>query len=226
MQAPPDRVIHDALHAARQSPCAKSHRGVVVFGPYHGATESDVIHLAYGSGWNGPPPGFACDGSAACRASCRHLCEHAEARAVRAAMDCAQFKPLELVHVKADAAGQLVAGSGPSCAPCSRLILDSGIIAGVWLYEAMPESWCPHRDEPRTECMFCQGIDCIANGGKCDASDIGPCPHDVLQRHGTLPIVEARWRRYTADQFHELSLRASGLPVIRAAPVNASGSSR
>lgn len=219
---PPLHVIVDALHAARESPCAKSHRGSVLFKP--GARMG--MPLVYGIGHNGPPSGFACDSSAVCRAKCRYLCEHAEARAVRGALEYSHVAPFDLVHVKADSTGQLVAGDGPSCAPCSRLILDCGIVAGVWLYEATPESWCPHLDEPSTECTFCQGIDCIANGGKCDASDVGSCPHDVLQRHGSLPIVEARWRRYTADQFHEISLRASGLPVIRSAPVSASGSSR
>lgn len=214
MLAPPDEIIYDALQIAREKRCMKSHRGAVVF-------RTGIPPLVYGLGYNGPPPGFACDGSAACRAACRHLCEHAEARAVRHALEYAQRDPFDLVHVKADAAGQLVAGGGPSCAPCSRLILDSRIIAGVWLYETMPEEWCPHLDMLRVNCPLCQGDGCA----RChpDPGHRPHCDHDVLDRHHGYPTVDARWRRYTADEFHERSLRASKLPVIR---VSASGSSR
>lgn len=149
------------------------------------------------------------------------ICEHAEARAIRQAMIGDRFeclRPLsDLVHVKVVhgplADGKLVAGGGPSCVQCSRLIVDVGFIAGVWLHEATPEEWCPHVDLPRTECTFCQGVDCIANGGKCEASDSGPCPHDVLERHGEMPTVDARWRRYTAADFHRVTLRNLGIEV-------------
>ncbi len=216
MTAPPDHAVLEAVITARRSPCSKSRRGAAVFAQNVGTAVTGSFHVVYGTGTNGPPPGFACDGTPACRLACRFTCEHAEARAVRHAADFAGgagIGPMELVHVKIGERGELVSGGGPSCVPCSRMLLDSRIIVAVWLYEQMPEEWCPHRDALRTACTFCQGVDCIADRGKCDTP--GPCAHDVLERHGNLPIVGARWRRYEVDRFHELSLIASNLPVIR-----------
>lgn len=83
-----------------------------------------------------------CDGSS-CRPSCGKVCVHAEVRAIRSAIAHASaargvptttLDDCELVHVKVDDAGNLVAGGGPSCWQCSREILDVGL-RGVWLYE-------------------------------------------------------------------------------------------
>lgn len=172
---PPPEMVDEALRHARQRACAKSYRGSVVYGIAFDGSAAD-----HGHGHNGPPRGFACDGSEACRKACRYLCEHAEARAVREAIEYAHFGPFDLVHVKADAAGELVAGGGPSCAACSRLILDVGFIAGVWLYEMNRQ---------------------LDTSPELDGSGVF--------------VERPAWRRYTADQFHEISLRASGLPVIR-----------
>jgi hypothetical protein len=44
---------------------------------------------------------------------------------------------LELVHVELASDGGVVACDGPSCANCSKHIVDCGFVVGVWLYEAM-----------------------------------------------------------------------------------------
>lgn len=170
------------------------------------------------TGRNCQPAPFVCDGgSPRCREVCGKRCVHAERRALDGMLSMlGGFVPqvdrepsdLDLVHVKLGTDGRVIAGGGPSCWQCSREILDVGI-GGVWLYEAMPEEWCPHTDMPRTECSFCQGADCIADRGKCDTP--GPCDHDVIDRHGGLPVVTARWRRYGAEEFHRVTLRNCGM---------------
>jgi deoxycytidylate deaminase len=200
--APPVQAIAKAVEMAMQSPCAKSRRGAVVFDPSMGSLIS--------GGWNAPPSGRECDGSKACRESCARRCLHAEATALRwvylLAMrgdrsEVAAVKRLELVHVKV--VDGLVAGGGPSCASCSMDILNSGI-AAVWLFQTMPEEWCPHLDMLRKKCPLCQGE-------ACDLCHPGPgrphCDHDVLDRHHGHPIIDARWRRYTAVEFDRISRR-------------------
>jgi deoxycytidylate deaminase len=114
---------HDALDAAvvaaRQSPCAKSQRGVVVFTRSHGVL---------GSGWNSPPAPFRCDGSPACRAACNKLAVHAEMAALHAIRrDGARSRgDLEMLHVKVTD-GVPVPSGGPSCWQCSREVLASGV---------------------------------------------------------------------------------------------------
>ena len=155
-----DALSH-ATAIARMSPCKKSKRGVLVFnrrGPL-------------GGGFNGPPPGFICDGSQECRAACPKVCNHAEARALLEALSFARRSPTEpldivlhgaeLLHIKV-VDGEPVPSGPPSCWQCSRLILDCGI-SKVWLVHA-----------------------------------------DGL-------------KIYTADEFHEATLRECGLPVIREA---------
>lgn len=155
-----DALSH-ATAIARMSPCKKSKRGVLVFnrrGPL-------------GGGFNGPPPGFVCDGSPECRAACPKVCNHAEARALLEALSFARRSPTEpldivlhgaeLLHIKV-VDGEPVPSGPPSCWQCSRLILDCGI-SKVWLVHA-----------------------------------------DGL-------------KSYTADEFHEATLRECGLPVIREA---------
>ena len=148
IEAPPDYVIEAARLAAIQSPCAKSKRGVVLFNPeqaerelrWHGAVDSTdrltfrATHVIISSGFNGPPPPYECKNSMVCRGSCRDVCLHAEQRAIIAALGCDDVGDLELVHVKV-IDGQVVAGGGPSCLQCSKLVAEVGI-RGVWLFEA------------------------------------------------------------------------------------------
>lgn len=149
---------HDALEiavrVAAQSPCAKSKRGVVVFrrcGP-------SMVRGVVRSGFNAPPPGFACDGSAECRAACSKLCIHAEMNAIRAIETYGQ--DFEMLHVEV-VDGAPVPSDYPSCWQCSRMILASRI---PWMWLLLATGLC----------------------------------------------------RYPADEFHELTLRNCGLPVIHA----------
>lgn len=117
--SPTEALVH-AVDAARRSPCAKSKRGVVVFRPDGG------FHF---TACNGPPTGFACNGSDACRGSCNKVAVHAEERAIRLAGFHADGA--ELLHVKV-VDGEAVPSGAPSCWQCSRVVVDSGI-AAVWL---------------------------------------------------------------------------------------------
>lgn len=142
MTKPIESCIAAARHAATLSPCAKSNRGAVVFDPNTGRI--------VGRGWNHQPIGYACDGSAACRAACGELCIHAEDAAIRAVpsnllLD-GQMHGLDLVHVKV-VDGQVVPGGGPSCWQCSRLVVDVGI-KGVWLYELHEIAYLPSDPVP------------------------------------------------------------------------------
>jgi len=120
-------ALRDAIEAGRQSPCAKSKRGVVIFR----RTGRDIL----GTGFNAPPPGFTCDGSETCRAACSNVAVHAEQAAL---IDAHRHRrPLggaEMIHIKI-VDGQPVAGGGPSCPDCSKLILQAGL-GIVWLLEA------------------------------------------------------------------------------------------
>jgi len=203
---PPQAVIDAALKAAREGrahgACAKSSRGAVVFSRTHGGI--------WGVGYNAPPAPFQCSGTEACRKSCGRLAVHAEQAAIVAAMPCfarLKLSPVEMVHVKIDEGGALVAGGPPSCEQCSKLILHAEISA-MWLFEATPSDWCPHLDRAAVDCTLCQGEDCE----RC-VRGVGDlrCEHDVLERHGTLPVVGGRWRRYTAEDFHRATLRNLGL---------------
>lgn len=121
----PEAALDIAAKVAAIYPlCRKSQRGVTIFHPDSG----DSIYAV-----NGPPKGFRCDGSAACRASCRDVAVHAEARAILYAGERGfqLRKGWELLHVKV-ADGALVPSGPPSCVRCSALILESGI-AKVWL---------------------------------------------------------------------------------------------
>jgi deoxycytidylate deaminase len=120
LREPPAHIVQLAVEAATCSPC-RSKRGVAIF---NGA---DLVTVGY----NYKPRGFDCDGSSACKATCREQAVHAE----QAALITAPWPVLgaEMLHVKA-VDGALVASGGPSCVQCSKLILSSGI-AGMWLYE-------------------------------------------------------------------------------------------
>lgn len=194
---PPDKAVEHALDAARQSPCAKSKRGVSAY-IFDTARDGRLFSKAF---FNGPAAGF-CDASDFCKASCSKRCVHAEMRAVRS-LTCPEL--FCLVHVKVDENGKLLAGHGPSCWQCSREILDAKI-EGVWLYEQTPSNWCPHEDVVVTACLLCQGEACQL----CPPS--APfCEHDVLDRHGDLPLVPARWRYYPAAEFHRRSLETCSI---------------
>lgn len=138
----PQTVIDEALALARSSPCAKSHRGAVVF-----QRLSDTANIL-GRGFNGPPIGHECGGAVwGCLSHCNKVAVHAEQRAIRDAARMTSGVPLslvkaELVHVKADlSTGALVAGGGPSCWQCSREVADVGL-AAVWLHQMTCKPGC------------------------------------------------------------------------------------
>ena len=112
-----------AIGQAGCSPC-RSQRGAVVFS---GEAGGIVIQ---GRGHNHLVAPFACDKSAACKASCRMNAVHAEQMALVNAGPRA--RGCDLLHVKI-VDGQLVASGGPSCVQCSKLAVQTGI-AGVWLF--------------------------------------------------------------------------------------------
>lgn len=122
-----ERMATMAVRAGDRSTCTKSKRGVVIFD--HAV--SKLLSLA----WNSPPAPFFCDGSEACRAACGRVAVHAEERAILHALaHGATLKGASLLHVKV-VRGEAVASGPPSCAQCSRLILEMGI-ARVWLLHA------------------------------------------------------------------------------------------
>lgn len=155
---PPDEAISRAIEAAKLSPCAKSKRGVALFYELDNEPEVDAdtgirTHTTrpwiVATGQNSGPwphysdePAHSCDGSATCRAMCRHACVHAEARAVlefdglSPTQRCS--KTLQLVHVKV-VDGELVAGGPPSCWPCANLLVEHGRVETIWLYEDLWE---------------------------------------------------------------------------------------
>lgn len=135
--APPDVMINMAVGIGGRSPCAKSKRGAVIYQP-------DYPDMIIGFACNSMPEPFTCSGSETCREACSKRCVHAEQRAIfSAAAPRAIFTGTgnpaggiagaHLVHAKV-VNGELVAGGGPSCWQCSRMVLDVGL-GGVWLYE-------------------------------------------------------------------------------------------
>jgi hypothetical protein len=132
MKEPPIHVIRRAVVVAGQSHpgrCVKSYRGAVVFDP-----SSGMIH---GWGYNSPPIPMRCTGSPECRAHCALICEHAEGRAIRMALQSMRLTDehqLHLVHVKISDNGRIAPSGRPSCVQCSRVVLEIKGLAGVWLY--------------------------------------------------------------------------------------------
>lgn len=129
---PPEWVVERAIAAARRSPCAKSRRGAILWDPRFPKAP------AIAEGFNGPPMGD-CTRDDVCREVCGRVCAHAEARALYGSKGPASPtapRYLDLLHVKVDDAGDLVAGGPPSCLPCARTILDVGCVDGMWLYES------------------------------------------------------------------------------------------
>ena len=115
---PPKYAIDLAVEVSQWSPC-RSKRGSVIF-----SGDSMIAH-----GHNYKPKGFECDGSEACKATCRTEAIHAEQHALLYAR-CA--RGAEMLHVKT-VLGHLVPSGGPSCVQCSKLGLAAGV-AGIWLY--------------------------------------------------------------------------------------------
>lgn len=128
--APPDWVVAQAVQIAMRSPC-RSKRGVVLYSP--GSRTSSIV----GSGLNSPPPGFPCPGRDRCSGKCKDLAVHAEVRALYSvSLDNRDYAVgLDLVHVEVASDGGMVSCDGPSCASCSKQIVDSGFVSGVWLYQ-------------------------------------------------------------------------------------------
>ena len=184
--APPESVVKAAIEVAKRSPCAKSKRGVVIY-------QSDADEPQYAitsAGFNGPPGLLHCDGSDACRRDCPKICMHAEERAmlqinrdewVRYGDGGYHMQHLDLVHVKV-VDGELVPGGGPSCWQCSRTIYDA-LIGGVWLFE-----------EPR----------CTCGSVRPDLGHAVGCWLRPIDESGD--YQPARWRRYSSEEFHRLTL--------------------
>lgn len=122
--APSSVALQTAVQQSLRSPC-QSKRGAVVYLP-----RTDQI---FGRGYNRMPPGFVCDGSDTCKATCRRDAVHAEQMALlmAGAQNCIGC---DLVHIKT-LDGWPVESGGPSCIECAKMILAAGI-AGVWLFEA------------------------------------------------------------------------------------------
>lgn len=120
VDGPAPRIVDAAIECSKRSPC-RSKRGVVIFRE----------RLIIARGFNDKPLSGTCDGSLACKATCRTEAVHAEQSALLRAGLHAQGS--DLLHVKT-VDGQLVVSGGPSCVQCSKLALAAGI-RYVWLYE-------------------------------------------------------------------------------------------
>ena len=196
MSTPPDRIVELACATARQAVCQKSKRGVVVYETITrlmdpGLKQDLVVPL--GAGFNGPPAPIACDGTDACRKDCPQIAVHAERRAIDSALlrrPAGGFLASDLLHVKVDASGELVPTGSPSCAECSKQLLDVGI-RGVWLFEPT--------DCPSANCPMC-------NGEYCAICITRACDHAVDERHEGAQPPQGEWRYYPSFEFHTLTL--------------------
>lgn len=178
-------AIEAAIHAARMAPCRKSRRGCAVFNPRAAYAPSAVV----GSGFNGQPGPWRCDGTCAVAGRCSDLCVHAEDRAMWEAITVVAgysggiltttLRGYDLVHIKVDERGEPVPSGPPSCARCSRLVVDRGIDA-VWLLELHPVQ-------------------------------VGSVNHGTHIELLWAPDKAPGWTRYPAEQFHQLSIEAARL---------------
>jgi len=129
--APPEVRIEIARLNALRSPCQKSRRGAVMW--------SDQLQ---GVGFNGLLGGQVCTGDEACRAVCGRRCIHAEQAALLHWSQLAELRELhpavlrQMLHVKVDDAGLVVASGPPSCMECAKLILFGGVQIMWLLHEA------------------------------------------------------------------------------------------
>lgn len=155
---PPHVIAHAAVEQARLSPCDKSKRGAAIyaFGPNVGVgiavkgmpKNTEIVGL----GHNGPPQrAIACTQDAACHRTCGALCVHAEARALehftehpyhevtppgtRYFLVHAKVQPTQILEDGSRAGYEIAPGGGPSCVYCSKHILDTYWVSGVWLYQ-------------------------------------------------------------------------------------------
>jgi deoxycytidylate deaminase len=99
-----------ALHAAHASGCRKSQRGVVYV----------LENIVRGTGTNGPPAGYACDGNC-CYMSSR-IPVHAEIRAMRGN----SVRGATGYHAKLKN-GIAVDSEGPGCVDCAKEMVDAGV---------------------------------------------------------------------------------------------------
>lgn len=119
---PPPAVIELAVQAAICSSCQRSKRGAVLFSP---------PEKILGTTFNGPPTGYACDGSPECRADCGKTCMHAEER-LMLWRPRTNLTRCHVLHAKA-VEGQLVPSGPPSCWQCSRTMADLRV-GFIWLF--------------------------------------------------------------------------------------------
>ncbi len=202
------QVAEVAVLAARQGPCAKSKRGVVLVSAY--PLIGEARGLIQNSGFfNGPPAPFVCSGTAECAKACGQISVHAEARAVDWLRDCR--RRAALVHVKIDSEivdldkKTLVAGGPPSCVTCSRAMLESGAVTDVFLYQAN-RSW---NERPCLECAYIhrfQGLDDLLD---CPVHVCGGRLHPVSK---TVYSKDGMWHEYSVEEFHDATLANLGLP--------------
>lgn len=180
MIQPEQHLIDRALDVASRSPC-RSQRGVILFDHTSG------LIAAYG--YNGPPAPFACPGREACKGTCGLRAVHAEMRALAMASDLrsaalvsfVRLPPLDLLHVERAADGSVVACEGPTCAQCSKAIVESGLVARVWL------------------CVSLATVHPVIT-----QSAVGDW---IVYQDRITPT----WVAYEPDEFHRLSMIASGV---------------
>lgn len=142
-------LIQQAVEEALKSPCAKSKRGVALWGALPpsiwGRQLPPFLILAH----NGPPSGTPCQGREICGSNCNKIAVHAEERALlkltrQMNRDGRSSLGASMLHVKV-VDGELVPSGPPSCWQCSRMILEAGV-ASMWLYHE--EGW---REYPAEE---------------------------------------------------------------------------
>lgn len=121
---PSEAIITAAILAARQSPCAKSKRGVVLWDPNF----SEGLYTGYNQ-----PAIDTCQNNEQCRSRCSKICVHAEQMALLRAT--VPIDGWHMLHIKVDNCGQAVASGGPSCLECSKLVYTSGITTFWLLHE-------------------------------------------------------------------------------------------
>lgn len=170
IQPPPAHIIELAVGVSTHSPC-QSKRGAVIF------KGDDII----AHGFNYKPSAFACDGSDACKATCREEAIHAEQQALFVAGHDAQGS--EMLHVKT-INGRLVPSGGPSCVQCSKLSLVAGV-ERFWLYEEC--GWVRYKMDLFHQLSISAGLPSAGESKALTASDV---PRAENREHPTsLPVA-------------------------------------
>jgi deoxycytidylate deaminase len=205
---PPEHAIEAARISGTLSPCSKSKRGVVLFDP-----RSDGRPVI-SRGYNGPPDGFGCAGTATCKSSCAKVCMHAEQRAI---LEGITVQALDLLHVKV-VEGVTVAGKAPCCLECSRLVVQVKL-AGVWLFQSTDVAGEGSAEDPPCSCRARH----IANADIANQVERGFWRHDDRWIPGDLiehrfdcsaMLAMSEWRYYSAVEFHRATLINHGLDVL------------